>query len=304
MEPGLAAWRKPAVAAVLAAAVLASAGTAGADEPEAYQLGVVGFYNPRLMYLKYQPLVDYLTAETGHPWVLAVGAGYQQTVDGLCSGAITLAYLGPFTYVRARQDCGAIPVVRLQTRGSPTYRSYIMVRVSSAVDSIRQLAGARFGFGSPLSTSSHLVPRTMLEAAGLVVGQDLTCRYFGHHERAARAVLLREVDACGVRDIVADKFVGRGLRVIARSAPIPNFPFVVGPGTAPELRKQLEQVLVEVPRHDPEARRRMEKWDEELAGGFAPSAADEFESVRGLAERVFGARALTLTPEALECGRE
>ncbi len=94
-------------------------------------LGVVGFYNPRLMYFKYQELVDYLTEATGDRWELAVTLDYGETVRALCSGGLDLAYLGPFTYLRVHEACGATPVVRLNTRGSPTYRSVIMVRRDS-----------------------------------------------------------------------------------------------------------------------------------------------------------------------------
>ena len=36
---------------------------------------------------------------------------YQQTVDELCSGESTAAYLGPLTYVRAHAKCGAEPIL-------------------------------------------------------------------------------------------------------------------------------------------------------------------------------------------------
>ncbi len=121
----------------------------------------------------------------------------------------------------------------------------------------------------------------MLEAAGLRVGTDVRCRYYGHHERAARAVLLGEVDACGVRDIVGARFADRGLRLLAVSDPIPNFPLVVGPDGAPSAcvgtwcacwsRSRLPT---------PAARRTVAGWDEELAGGFALPAADVFDRVR------------------------
>ena len=264
-------------------------------------LGVVGFYNPRLMYVKYQQLVDYLTETTGDQWELAVTMDYQETVQALCSGRLDMAYLGPFTYLRVHEACGATPVVRLNTKGSAIFRSLIMVRQDSPYRTLSDLEGTVFAFGSPLSTSSHLVPSLMLWDAGLKPGEDLSCRYFGHHDRAARAVVMGTADACGVRDIVGERFAKRGLRILARSEPIPNFPLVVRPSASPEFRKSLIEALMDRPENDPEIRKRMQGWDEELAGGFAPVSASDYLPVRRLVELLFGRRGLVDPPQLLKC---
>lgn len=292
---------RPSVRATIAAALVIAAATATAQTaPKPYRFGVVSFYNPRIMYLKYQPLVDYLSAHTGRSWELVIRPTYQSTVDDLCAGDLTMAYLGPLTYVRAHAQCGVIPLIRLQSGGHATYRSVIMVRKDSAFQTLSELAGHRFGFGSPLSTSSHLVPRAMLISAGLRPGATISCTYFEHHERAARAVLLGEVDACGVRDLVGDRFEERGLRILAESDPIPNFPLVVGAGMPVELRNLLIRVLVTLPSLDPVTRGTMSHWDDELASGFALGNDAEYESVRRLAAQVFGPGYLLMTEDQLK----
>lgn len=292
------------VLALLFVCGLAGNGLAGVDpDPEAppLRLGVVSFYNPRLMYLKYQPLVDYLDRHTRRRWELSISTSYQDTVDRLCADELTLAYLGPFTYLRAREGCGAEALVRLDTGGRDSYRSYVMVRDDSPLSSLADLAGRDFGFGSPLSTSSHVMPRSMLARAGLVVGRDLGCRYYGHHERAARAVLMGEVAACGVRDLVGKQFEQRGLRILARSEPIPNFPLAVGPGADPELRRVVVEALVHLPARDSAARALLASWDAELADGFAVAKDSAYDPVLALARVVFGPRALVLPEAGLLC---
>ncbi len=285
-----------AFAALLGA--LSGRGTASDDAPS--RLGVVSFYNPRSMYVKYQPLVDYLSEHTGGPWELAVSASYQEAVDELCAGRVALAYLGPLSYARAHAECGAEPLLRLQTRGSDVFHSDILVRSDSPFESLEDLAGHRIGFGDVLSTSSHLVPRAMLQSAGLEAGRDVACRYFGQHERAARAVLMGEVEACGVRDVIGDLFLHRGLRRLARSGPIPAYPWVVPPDSSGRDREALAAVLVRFPgRAQP--RRSEERWDLELTGGFTAAADADYDVVRRLAERVFGPTALTRPRGDLQC---
>jgi phosphonate transport system substrate-binding protein len=296
---------KRPVEMLVAVALLAGAPRSAATEEPTVPLrfGVVTFYNPRLMFLKYQPLIDYLTTRTGMTWELAISGSYESTVDSLCNGRLAVAYLGPITFVRAHEVCGASPFVKLMTKGRPTYQSFIVVRQDSAIRNLQDLRGKSFGFGSPLSTSSHIIPRAMLQRAGLRPGVDVGCRYYMHHESAARAVLLGEVDAAGVRDIVAEEFEGRGLKILDRSESMPNFPFVVSSRVPASVVRELVRVLVTVPETDATARATISSWDEELAGGFARTDGAEFEPLRRLSEQIFGPRWTTLPEKALECSR-
>jgi phosphonate transport system substrate-binding protein len=256
------------------------------------------------MYLKYQPLANYLESATGEPWDLVLVASYERAVEDLCAGRLTMAYLGPYTYARARAACRVVPVVKLNTHGKPTYHGLIMVRVDSKLQRLEDLAGKTFGFGEPMSTASCLVARGMLEDAGLRVGVNLACRHFAHHEQAARAVLLGDVDACAVRDIVGEKFVARqALRVLARSEEIPNFVLALAPGDPPAFREQLVRALTVLPGQNRAATAAMKDWDEEFSGGFVPASDEEYEPIRKLARRVLGPNALTVSDSAMrrEC---
>ncbi|GAB4371319.1 MAG: hypothetical protein Kow0062_06760 [Acidobacteriota bacterium] len=298
------AWRRGSrreLAVLLAILLPAIAGGAepagGTASPESAtrvrRFGVVGLYNPRLMFLKYQPLVDYLSEATGTSWELVVDSAYQGTVERLCRGELDMALLGPLTYVRAHRACGARPLVKLRTGGRETYRSWIMVRQDSPLAGLRDLRGRRVAFGAALSTSSHLVPEAMLRAAGLEAGTDFSCRFYGHHERAARAVMLRQADACAVRDIVGEKFEGRGLRRIAVSDPIPNFPLVVPRDLPAGVAARVMKALLELDDNG-----RGVAWDAELAGGFVPATDEEYGPVRALARQLYGPRALELDERA------
>jgi phosphonate transport system substrate-binding protein len=254
------------------------------------------------MYLKYQPLVDYLGRKTGRPWELVLLPSYQRAIEDLCSGKLTIAYLGPYTYVRAHDACEVLPLVKLRTHGRLSYRGLVMVRKDSPLRTLGDLAGKTIGFGAPMSTASNLVARGLFEAAGLRIGVDLACRHYVHHEQAVRAVLLGEVDACAVRDIVGEQFVDRGaLRVLLASDEIPNFPLVLAPGSPPALREELLRVLLDLPVEDRAAASATKGWDEELAGGFGAASDEDYEPIRKLALRVFGQRAMSLSDSELEC---
>ncbi len=285
---------------LLALLIRPAASPAAGEAP--LRFGAVTVYNPRVMYVKYQPLVDDLGRRTRRPWELVLVPSWKQAVRDLCAGRLTMALLSPFTYVRARAACPVRPVVRLRTGGRATYRGLILVRIDSPIRSLKDLKGHKFGLGAPMSTAASIVARAMTEEAGLSLGRDVICRHYAQQEQAALAVLMGEVDACAVRDLVGEKFVARqALRVLARSEEIPSFPLVLSPAAGEPLRAELARALAFAPGQDPAREALMKSWDEELAGGFVPAVDGDYDSVRRLAVRVFGPSALTLPESALEC---
>jgi len=292
-----------ALVIVAAASVLILTGTAfeGRAESDLYRLGVAGSYNPRSMYLKYQPFVDYLTQSTGNAWELHIGATDEQTIGKLCRSEIEAAFLEPFAYVRAKERCGVRPVVQQRTGGQPRFQSCVLVRENSDIKTLRDLEGRTFGFGPPLSTSSHLMPRAVLIDAGVTIGTSF-CLYYSHHDQAARRVLLGDIDACGMQGNAGRRYEERGLRVIARSKPLPTAPLVLSPGTPDFLGARLVDALVHNPTRSPRVARRFTTWDVDLREGFSETSDAAYEPVRQLARRVFGDDALKMTCAEIQCG--
>jgi len=278
---------------------LGAARLLAAAEVPPLRLGVVSLDSPRVIYGRFQPLVDHLSQRTGHPFELRLRPSYNAMIDDLCGSRVEFAYLGPFGYLRAHARCGAVPLMRQVRAGRPTYRSYILVRSDSRYGSLPELRGRRFGFGDPLSTSAHLVPRAVLGAVGIDPSHDLDCRYYDHHELAARAVLLGEVDACAVRDAVAERFLERGLRALFRSEPIPSFPIAAAPTAPAQLRSEISDALAAYRGLPASA----DPADEaERLGTFVPAEDEDYDEVRELAERVFGPDALDRPAALLRCG--
>ena len=260
------------------------------------RFGIVTFYNPRLMVLRYQPLMDALASRTGRPFELVLARNYDETVRQLEKGEIDIAYLGPVTFLRAHRKFGAIPLVRLNTGNSAVFHSVIAVRDDSEIASLEQLAGKRFAFGSPLSTSSHLFPRLIMFQAGVPPTELGGYVYFRHHDSAARAVLTGDADACGVRDVVANRYADRGLKVIAKSGPIPNFPLVVHPDASPELVRSLRDALLSFNPADSTDMKLLEALDTEFHEGFAEVSVEEYVPVEEIMKDIFGPKAYSGDP--------
>jgi phosphonate transport system substrate-binding protein len=62
-------------------------------------------------------------------------------------------------------------------------------------------------FGDPASASSHLIPKAMLEDAGLVADRDYQQNFVGAHDAVAANVANANADAGGLSEVIWDRLV-------------------------------------------------------------------------------------------------
>ena len=212
----------------------AQGGSASGDEP--LQVGLIPNENPEEVEAQYQPLEDYLREETGREVELSVPTTYNAVVEAMVSGELDLAYFGGLTYVQARQRADIHPLFTEvnPSTGTTKYGSVIIVPADSDVQSVEDLKGEDFAFGSVSSTSGSLYPSIMLDDAGIDYRTDLgEVVYTGGHDTTAQAVANGRVAAGGLEDRILEDLQEEGIieegavRVIEESDPIEGYPWVV-----------------------------------------------------------------------------
>jgi len=266
---------------ILVAAVASSPDeTAANSDKPVIRFGVIPRYNPLVMYKRYQPIMDYLTAETPYRFELKISKDYPEAVRFLQQGVTQVSSLGDVTFAEANTQYAAIPILKPRNRdGVPFYRSAIIVRTDSPLKNITELRGKSMAFGSSHSTSGNLIPRYLLWNNGVRI-QDLSrWENLQHHDAVAKAILKGQFDAGAVKDVVAEKYKSHGLRILAWSAPIPAVPLVVLKDAPPDLVKTLSTALLKLDRTNPAHQKMMQTWDDEFRYGFAPAAKDDYQGI-------------------------
>ncbi len=246
------------------------------DKP-VIRFGVIPRYNPLVMYKRYQPIMDYLTAETPYRFELKISKDYPEAVRFLQQGITQISSLGDVTFAEANTQYDAVPILKpLNRDGNPFYRSAIIVRNDSPLRSIRELRGKSVAFGSPHSTSGNLIPRYLLWDNGIGLRDLKTFANLQHHDAVAKAILKGQYDAGAVKDVVAEKYKSHGLRILAWSGPIPAVPLVVRKDTPREVVKALADALLKLDRTNPKHQAIMKSWDDEFRYGFAPATIKDY----------------------------
>ncbi|MGF1548701.1 MAG: phosphate/phosphite/phosphonate ABC transporter substrate-binding protein [Thiotrichales bacterium] len=184
---------------------------------------------PSRLYTKYRPLTLYLGGVLGRPVRLMIATTYTEQIEMIASGRADFAYLGPTPYVRARARDQVTILAGEAEGGQAFYQSALVVRDDSPAQHVSELAGKRVAFGDEISMSSSVAPKQMLLQAGLKRADLAAVSHLDRHERVALAVLHGDFDAGGLRLDIAKTYVPRGLRILARSEPLPPHMIAASP---------------------------------------------------------------------------
>ncbi|MBF0557807.1 MAG: phosphate/phosphite/phosphonate ABC transporter substrate-binding protein [Nitrospirae bacterium] len=226
-------------------------------------------------------LKNYLEAQLGKKIELVVTTDYSSMIEAMRHGRLDLAYFGPLSYVLARSKSNIEAFAALKKKGSTTYQGVIIANAASGVKSIADISGKDMAFGDPASTSSHLIPKSMLLDKGLEAKKDYKEHFVGSHDAVAIAVQNGNAQAGGLSKPIFESLVQRGIidpakvKVIAESKSYPEYPW--------SMRSDLSQQLKENIRHA-----FLNLTDKEVlkpfkADGFGAVTDKDYDVVRNLA---------------------
>jgi phosphonate transport system substrate-binding protein len=235
----------------------------------------------------YLPFMRYLESNTGNKFSIRFTERYENTIENLGNGITHFAALGPVNSVLAIKRYGAgCLVMGLNSDGKPEYRAVIFTRINSPLNNIRDLKGRTFAFGDRFSTQGHIIPRKMLEAAGITL-MDLKGYVFtGSHANTARVVLNGDYDAGSMQDALAKRFVAEGkIRILAASKPYPSSLICFNKNVDPIIVKAVKSALLSFDPKDKHAGILVD-WDKtEMPDGFAEYREESLKEIEQLVKK-------------------
>ena len=214
--------------------------SAAAQSSEPLKLCIHPYLSASELVKRYTPLARYLGNQLGRPVMLEIGSSYDTHIHKIANGFVDIAFMGPSSYVKLTNQYGKRPLLAaFNTKDGKFFHGHIMVRKDSPITSLAQLEGKRFVYGDRASTMSHFVPRSMLLKAGIDVKQFSQVSYVPNHDNIALGILAGTFDAGAVKEEVFLQYEPRGLRSLARSAPITDHVFIA----RKDLPKETQQAL-------------------------------------------------------------
>lgn len=215
------------------------------------RVAVAAVISPRGTIASYQPLLDYMSEKLHRPIELVQRRTYGEINDLVASGGVDIAFVCTGAYVVGSQQRGMELLVAPQVNGEALYYSYLIVPADSPATDLNDLRGKVFAFTDPISTTGRLYPTSLVQALGETPETFFARTFFTYsHDKAIEAVANHVADGAAVDSLVYDFVVTRDpslaqkVRIIHRSPPFGTPPVVVTPSIRPQLRAELQDLLL------------------------------------------------------------
>ena len=239
--------------------------SSGAMAQSTLRISAIPDEAPTELQRKFKPLGEYLSLETGMKIEFIPVTDYAAVVEALATKKIDMAWLGGFTFIQAkiRTNGTAIPII--QRVEDENFISRFIVPIDSPIKSLKDLKGKTFAFGSPSSTSGHLMPRFFLMQAGIQADTDLkNIAFSGAHDATVAFVASGKVEAGVLNASVLDKLIETNnanalkVRVLATTPTYFDYNWTVRGDLDPALVKKISNAFLKLDSKNPVHKELME----------------------------------------------
>lgn len=195
-------------------------------------------------------LKRYLESRLGKKIELVVTTDYSSMIEAMRHGRLDLAYFGPLSYVLAKSKSNIEAFAALKKKGHTTYQAVVIVNAASGIRSISDINGKDVAYGDIASTSSHLIPKSMLKESGLEAKKNYREHFLGSHDAVAIAVQNGTAQAGGLSKPIFESLVERRIidpakvHVIAESRPYPEYPWTMRSDLTPGLKEKIRSAFL------------------------------------------------------------
>jgi phosphonate transport system substrate-binding protein len=250
-----------------------------APELKEIHFGSVAMDIPAIMHKRLTPLTNYLSEVIQRPVVLTLSPNMDSAINEISQGTVELSYLTPVAYIRSRDAGNTKLIAKTVTNKKASFQLMIVVRDDSPITRVQQLAGKKFAFGDPAA----LLQRAVVVGAGMPLENFSEYHFLGHYDNIVRGVLNRDFAAGILKDTMAYKWKGQGVRIIYRSAFLPPYNIAASKKVDDALLEKLKQAFLQLDVNNPEHYKIIKGLDKKY-NGFASTNDREYDVVRELIE--------------------
>jgi len=217
--------------------------------------GVEYLESEAVMNQAFVPLLNYIGETLGKQFVINYFLEDKDILTHLVNGRIQVAHFSSQSYARAlmTHESNVHYIATVSNSGndpSDFYYGYIFTRKDNPAQNLRALKGYSFGFVNRTSGSGYYYPLMLCLKAG-IDPQTFFSRilFLGEHPDVTQWVINEKADAGATYDgnfRNAMQQCGNCLKIIEKTPPIPNEPWVAGKGVSREMINKIQQILLSI----------------------------------------------------------
>ncbi|MDJ0781732.1 MAG: phosphate/phosphite/phosphonate ABC transporter substrate-binding protein [Desulfosarcinaceae bacterium] len=138
---------------------------------EKLNLGIIGS-SPSKTIKQFKPLLHYLSAKGLPTGKVVVTKTVSEMIVKIKNEEVDFIFESPYGVVQMMDATGAVPVLIREKKGLKQYNSVVFVPKDSPIRTLSDLNGKVIAFEEPDSTSSFLLPKSILVGAGLTLSES------------------------------------------------------------------------------------------------------------------------------------
>jgi len=249
------------------------------------RIGVVSRFAPNIIFSGYQPVIDYLNANSDYHFELRLSTSYQDAVDKLQGREVVASFLGAWIYSHMSDTHDLMPLAAPRNAaGKSAFNAVLVAKTTSQLHDLRDLTGLRVALPSADSWSGNWLQIEGLPSVGLAPADLDTLHHFDHHQTVVWQVLRGHFDAGVVKESVAARYLREGLRRVVLAPSIPGPPLVAHRDGPAKVIGILTRLLLDLDAGDPADQSILAGWTPEFAFGFLPVTEADYTEVFGAME--------------------
>ncbi|MFH2124533.1 MAG: phosphate/phosphite/phosphonate ABC transporter substrate-binding protein [Pseudomonadota bacterium] len=194
--------------------------------PNSIKFGVFPYKSPKTIIEMYGPLVAHLEKKLGKQIKISSAADANSFLEKARNDEYDLLLAAPPVYYKLRSNG-----YKVIAGGIPTFHGVAIVRKDSDITAIEQLKGKKVAAIGGYSYAGYYFLLPQLEEKGIDPRKDVDIQFLEKVDTVIYGVVNKKYDAGLFRfdalELAAFSEIREQVRVIARSAEIPQFPFVV-----------------------------------------------------------------------------
>ncbi|MEC1720683.1 putative selenate ABC transporter substrate-binding protein [Schinkia azotoformans] len=206
-----------------------------AAKKQVLKIGAIPDQNASDLNRSFGAMAEYLSEKTGLEVEYVPSVDYAALITAFQRGEIQLGWFGGLTGVQVRNVVPEAEAI-VQRPRDEQFHSVFIAQNDLQIDSLDDLKGLSFTFGSESSTSGHLMPRYFMEEAGINPDQDLDGmpNYSGSHDKTYKLVESGAFQTGALNEAVWETAVAEGkvdvnkVKVFYTTPPYYDYHWVVG----------------------------------------------------------------------------